>query len=232
MVIVITNICTYILTFTNSCIVEYSFNSPIATNDDVDSDHDCNDHTVYDYENTGIDLEIPTYFIMSFHLFWTWGAFKLPNSSLGATYNDIGDPVWKCKHCKAMMWYDERINKDKQSKNPMFALCCGNGKIQLPLLEDPPQPMRQLLFDSNSTKSKNFQVNIRSYNLMFAFTSPGAKVDTSYNTSRDPLTFRIHGQGHQLMGSLLPMANNSPKFAQLYIYDTKNEVKNRLAQNP
>ena len=107
MVIVITNICTYILTFTNSCIVEYSFNSPIATNDDVDSDHDCNDHTVYDYENTGIDLEIPTYFIMSFHLFWTWGAFKLPNSSLGATYNDIGDPVWKCKHCKAMMWYDD-----------------------------------------------------------------------------------------------------------------------------
>ncbi|KAH1034361.1 hypothetical protein GYH30_054672 [Glycine max] len=28
------------------------------------------------------------------------------------------------------------------------------------------------------------------------------------------------------------MVNNPPKFAQLYIYDTDNEVKNRLAQNP
>ena len=28
------------------------------------------------------------------------------------------------------------------------------------------------------------------------------------------------------------MPNNSPKFAQLYIYDTENEVQNKLAQNP
>jgi len=114
----------------------------------------------------------------------------------------------------------------------MRGLCCGYGKIQLPLLEDPPQPMRQLLFDCNNTHSKHFQANIRSYNLMFVFTSPGTKVDTRYNTSRGPPTFRIHGQVHHLIGSLLPMPNNSPKFAQLYIYDTENEVKNRLAQNP
>ncbi|KAH1246385.1 hypothetical protein GmHk_06G016479 [Glycine max] len=107
----------------------------------------------------------------------------------GVTYNDIGDPVWKCIHCKAIIWYDERINKDKQSKNPRFALCCGDGKIELPLLEDPPQPMRQLLSDSNSTQSKHFQANIRSYNLMFAFTSPGTKVDTRYNTGKGPPTF-------------------------------------------
>ena len=35
-----------------------------------------------------------------------------------------------------MLWYDERINKDKQTKNPKFALCCGDGKIQLPVLQD------------------------------------------------------------------------------------------------
>ena len=66
---------------------------------------------------------------------------------------------------------------------------------------------------------------------MFAFTSPGVKVNTSYNIGRGPPIFCIHGQGHHLIGSLLLMANNSPKFAQLYIYDTENEVKNRLAQN-
>ncbi|KAL3016997.1 hypothetical protein AAZX31_06G248400 [Glycine max] len=99
-----------------------------------------------------------------------------------------------------MMWYDERINKDKQSKNPRFVLCnprfvlcCGDGKIQLPLLQDPPQPLRQLLFDTNSTEARNFQQNIRSYNLMFVFTSPGVKVDTTYNTRRGPFTFHIHG---------------------------------------
>ncbi|KAL2998223.1 hypothetical protein AAZX31_09G086000 [Glycine max] len=141
-----------------------------------------------------------------------------------ATYNDIRDPVWKYKHCNAMMWYDERINKDKHSKNPRFALCCGDGEIQLPLLEDPPQPLRQLLFGSKSTQAKNFQLNIRSYNLMFTFTSPDAKVDTSYNTGRGLPTFCIHGQEHHLIGSFLPMANNSPKFAELYIYDTENEI--------
>ncbi|KAG4906311.1 hypothetical protein JHK82_054949 [Glycine max] len=83
--------------------------SPTTIDDDVDSEHDCNEHTTYDYENTGIDLEIPTYFFLSFHFCWTCGPSKLANSSLGATYNDIGDPGWKIIHCKAIMWYDERI---------------------------------------------------------------------------------------------------------------------------
>ncbi|KAH1212876.1 hypothetical protein GmHk_14G040955 [Glycine max] len=46
---------------------------------------------------------------------------------------------------------------------------------------------------------------------MFAFTSPGIKFDKSYNTGKGPPTFRIHGQTHHLIGSLLPMPNNPPK---------------------
>ncbi|KAL5177437.1 hypothetical protein HKD37_08G023211 [Glycine soja] len=132
----------------------------------------------------------------------------------------------------AMMWYDERINKDKQIKNPKFALCCSDEKIQLPVLQDAPQSLRQLLFDTNDSQAKNFQQNIRSYNVMFAFTSPGLQLDTRYNTKRGSPTFHVHGQGHHLIGSLLPLANKSPKFAQLYIYDTDNKVNNRLSQNP
>ncbi|KAL5122957.1 ATP-dependent DNA helicase PIF1 [Glycine soja] len=67
---------------------------------------------------------------------------------------------------------------------------------------------------------------------MFAFTSLSVKVDTSYNTGRGPSTLRIHGQSHHLIGSLLPMPDNSPKFAQLYIYDRENKVNNRLSQYP
>ncbi|KAH1053406.1 hypothetical protein GYH30_022612 [Glycine max] len=128
-----------------------------------------------------------------------------------------------------MMWYDERINKDKQIKNPKFALCCSDEKIQLPVLQDAPQSLRQLLFDTNDSQAKNFQQNIRSYNVMFAFTSPGLQLDTRYNTKRGSPTFHVHGQGHHLIGSLLPLANKSPKFAQLYIYDTDN--KNMLDNN-
>ena len=118
---------------------------------------------------------------------------KFLHLHVGAGYKDIGDPIWQCKQCKAKMWYDERINKDKQTKNPKFSLCCGDGKIQLPILHDAPQPLRQLLFDSRDSQAKKFQQNIRLYNLMFAFTSPGVKVDTSYNTRKGPPTLRIHG---------------------------------------
>ena len=38
---------------------------------------------------------------------------------------------------------------------------------------------------------------------------------------------------HHRIGSLLPPDGSSPKFIQLYIYDTANEVSNRLeALNP
>jgi hypothetical protein len=30
------------------------------------------------------------------------------------------------------------------------------------------------------------------------------------------------------MGSLLPLPGDTPKFAQLYIYDTENELANRM----
>jgi len=85
------------------CQVEFSFDSPTPTDDDANSHHDSNYHTTYDYQNTGIELGTSTYILLSFHLLCMWGAFKLLNSCLGATYNDIGDPVWKCNHYNAMM---------------------------------------------------------------------------------------------------------------------------------
>ena len=40
--------------------------------------------------------------------------------------------------------------------------------------------------------------------------------------------FKISGHCHHLMGSLLPIDKESPKFAQLYVFDTTHEVANRL----
>jgi len=63
---------------------------------------------------------------------------------------------------------------------------------------------------------------------MFAFTFVGIMLDKSINQSRWPPTVRIQGQPCHQIGSLLPMPGKEPKFAQLYIFDTKNEVQNRI----
>jgi hypothetical protein len=69
--------------------------------------------------------------------------------------------------------------------------------------------------------------NIRQYNCLFAFTSMGAHIDRSVNDGRAPPLFKIHDQVYHRVGSLLPSDDGSPKFIQLYIYDTTNEVRNR-----
>lgn len=64
---------------------------------------------------------------------------------------------------------------------------------------------------------------------MFAFTSLGGKVDSLTNDRRGPYNFRIHGQNYHKLGSLVPPNGHMPKFSQLYIYDTENEISNRMA---
>uniref|UniRef100_A0A0R0EF43 ATP-dependent DNA helicase n=1 Tax=Glycine max TaxID=3847 RepID=A0A0R0EF43_SOYBN len=123
-------------------------------------------------------------------------------------YFDLGDQLMQCTHCNANMWYDERISKHVRTTNPRFNLCCGGGKVKLPF--------------------KNYQQNIRIYSMMFAFTYVGIKFDKSINHSRGPSTIRIQGQPCHRIGSMLPMPGKEPKFIQLYIFDTKNEVQNRI----
>ncbi|CAN6839969.1 unnamed protein product [Brassica oleracea] len=43
-----------------------------------------------------------------------------------------------------------------------------------------------------------------------------------------PYTIRIQGQTHHRIGSLIPRQGRPPEYLQLYIFDTGNEVKNRL----
>ncbi|GJV71206.1 DNA helicase [Tanacetum coccineum] len=64
---------------------------------------------------------------------------------------------------------------------------------------------------------------------MFSMTSPGANIDTSINNGKGPYVFRISGQIYHWIGSMCPEEGNVPRFLQLYIYDTTNEVKNRMA---
>ncbi|XP_019191165.1 PREDICTED: uncharacterized protein LOC109185656, partial [Ipomoea nil] len=56
----------------------------------------------------------------------------------------------------------------------------------------------------------------------------GGKIDRSVNKNGGPPIFRINGQNFHYIGSLLPVDGKKPHFAQLYIYDTNNELSNRI----
>ncbi|XP_057453106.1 uncharacterized protein LOC130744967 [Lotus japonicus] len=140
---------------------------------------------------------------------------------------DLGDASFLCRICHAQMWYEERIDKSKQSNNPEFYRCCMKGKVVLPFISKPPLLLYNLLHGIDS-RSKHFKDNIRAYNSMFAFTSIGGKVESSLNNGGGPPQFVLSGQNYHRIGTLLPQAGQSPKFAQLYIYDTQNENSNRM----
>nr|KAJ0204427.1 hypothetical protein LSAT_V11C500276410 [Lactuca sativa] len=140
-------------------------------------------------------------------------------------YLDHGDQIVVCQICHAKLWTDESV-RGKKKRNTSYSLCCGYGKVELPPLKEAPSSYKNL-YHSVDSKSKHFMKNIRRYNSMFSFTSMGGKVDSTINTGNAPYIFRISGQNYHSMGSLLPSSGCTPKFCQLYIYDTDNEISNR-----
>ncbi|GKB34436.1 ATP-dependent DNA helicase PIF1-like protein [Tanacetum coccineum] len=56
----------------------------------------------------------------------------------------------------------------------------------------------------------------------------GGKQDTSVNVGRGPYCYRLHGENYHLAGPLLPADGKPAKFAQVYIFDTENEIQNRI----
>ncbi|GJW27762.1 DNA helicase [Tanacetum coccineum] len=144
------------------------------------------------------------------------------NGGVTAKYIDIGDCNWVCEHCHATFWYSERLRSHRNSDMPQYHKCCSGGKVVSQWPRDPPNEVKELFRD------KGFQENIRAYNQMFAMTSFGACIDDFVNKRRGPYVFKISGQIYHWIGSLCPEPGNPPRFIQLYIYDTQNEVANRI----
>ena len=143
-------------------------------------------------------------------------------------YLNIGDMNTMCHKCFAMVWYAERARKDVVTNTPKISLCCMQGNITIPFMTEPP-PLIRNLFNGTDARGSHFLANVRSYNNMFAFTSLGGRVDTGRHDGRGPPQFIIAGQNYHRIGSLAPNKGQAPKFAQLYIYGTENEVSNRLS---
>ncbi|KAL3651529.1 hypothetical protein CASFOL_004531 [Castilleja foliolosa] len=138
------------------------------------------------------------------------------------TYFDDGDCEYICEHCAAFFWFAERIVRGPLHARPRHTHCFKNGSVRLPPPLDPPPAIRALFEDSN------FMENVRAYNNMFSMTSFGARVDDAVNNDHGPYVFKVSGQVSHWIGSICPPDNEHPRFLQLYIYDTENEVPNRM----
>ncbi|KAL7608940.1 hypothetical protein Lser_V15G10580 [Lactuca serriola] len=100
--------------------------------------------------------------------------------------------------------------------------CCRSGSVVLPY------PSRMSDEFMALFTNDHFLRDIRAYISMFSMTSFGADVDDDVNDSRGPFVFKISGQISHKIGSLYPDPQKGPQFLYLYLFDTENEVDNRL----
>ncbi|XP_074271398.1 uncharacterized protein LOC141595334 [Silene latifolia] len=56
----------------------------------------------------------------------------------------------------------------------------------------------------------------------------GSRVDNAVNKGGAPYCYRLGGQNHHSIGSLLPPVGKQPLFMKLYFQDTENELTNRV----
>ncbi|KAH7666177.1 DNA helicase protein [Dioscorea alata] len=108
-----------------------------------------------------------------------------------------------------------------------------NNRHQRIISLPPPKPTPPFLcrlFDGNGgVRNSKFKEQIRIYNSLFQFTSLGGIVDNSINQRPGPYVFKLSGQNYHRMGSLLPFAGQTSKFAQLYMIESDAELDCRMS---
>ena len=136
-----------------------------------------------------------------------------------------------CTECGALHWIEERL-KSSSLRSPKFGKCCMSGKVSLFQYSAPPAELLRL-YKGTHRYSKDFFNNIRQYNLTFSMTSLGVDEELTYRGGDGPYCFKIRGQLHHRIGSLLPDSNtDTPKFAQLWILDPQEALGHRQNLNP
>jgi hypothetical protein len=95
---------------------------------------------------------------------------------------DIGSLSIVCQHCNALKY---------RSETP--GLCCAGGKVKLPVLDQPPEPLYSLLY-GNTIQSNHFLANTQKYNGCFQMTSFGAEVvdQPGYNPSYKVMAYHYN----------------------------------------
>ncbi|CAG8788683.1 28086_t:CDS:2, partial [Gigaspora margarita] len=120
-------------------------------------------------------------------------------------------PTITCIYCEAKKFVSEPN-----------CFCCNDGKVKLVNTE-------------THTTLKNLftRTDEIAYNNLFAFTSMGVHLDQHFANGKTGIyTFCAQGNMYYAIGSFLPPAEDSPKYLQLYIYDTEHKINNRLQIMP
>ena len=133
----------------------------------------------------------------------------------------IGAMDKECQHCHAFKYRGESAG-----------LCCASGKVVLPPLNSPPEPLKTLLAGA-TTQSKLFLSKIRKFNSCFQMTSFGAtKIVQNENGRNFESTFKIQGQVYHQIGSLISMPDADSKFLQIYFMgDEEKQINTRCQYN-
>jgi len=112
-----------------------------------------------------------------------------------------------CPYCKALKFNGETMG-----------MCCASGKVKLPQLGVPPEPLNTLLA-GNTSESNRFLSNIRKYNSCFQMTSFGAQIEDQGHSMP---TFKVKGKIYHRGGSHLPFSGEHHKFLLLYFISDSN----------
>ena len=103
-------------------------------------------------------------------------------------------------------------------------MCCSSGKVKLPPILKPPEPLC-ILLNGETAQSKDFVKLIRLFNNMFAVTS--FKSNVVVNNGWTP-TFKVQGQVYHHAGPLHPVNAVDSKYLQIYFLGEDEQVQRRL----
>eukprot|EP00794_Sanderia_malayensis_P013671 gene13671-biopygen10969 len=102
------------------------------------------------------------------------------------------------------------------------------GNIALPPIQPPP-PSVLGLFEGITDDSRHFLANLRQYNSMMAFASWQAQRRT--HAGRGVPVITIHGKAYHMTGIPEPNENRTAQYAELYIMDTRQAMRQRVDHN-
>ena len=128
------------------------------------------------------------------------------------TEDSIGSMTHKCKHCGAL-----KFPKETPSS------CCSDGKIQLMPFPKPP-PNIHKLWIGDDQESTLFRKHARTVNNAVCLTSLEAQ---ERRVGYTPSVI-FQGKVHHRVGPLLPCQGETPRFAQLYVFDPALESTRRF----
>jgi hypothetical protein len=137
-----------------------------------------------------------------------------------------------CPSCRALNFVDELSRKRKKNDPDSFAVCCSNGKVIIDeiLNRSTPQPLKSLLADTNSPAAKSYAASSRAINNAFQLgsTVTNAKLHTRPLPSSGQQSVIIQGSLYHYIGPLVPAESETPRSAQLYFLDEKQQYEHRL----